>query len=117
MRTILAVVITWMLCSAALTEEGFVVAGPGAQSCAEFGLFYKKNPHSAELMVESWAQGFMSGINAERDSKGEPMRLIPPPDGEFSHIRRMCDEHPLLSVYRIILDYFQSLPEVPPSSK
>jgi hypothetical protein len=117
MRTrLLAVVITWMFCSAAQTEERFALVGPGVESCAEFGSFYKKDPHAARLMFESWARGFMSGVNTELDSRGESMRMLSA-DGLFSYIRYRCDEHPLLNVYSIVSDYFKSLPEFPPPSK
>jgi hypothetical protein len=117
MRTILAVVIMWMLCSAALAEEISVIRGVGTGSCAEFASTYNKNATVAELVYDSWGQGFMSGLNAELGSKREPMRNIPPSTNEFSRIRHACDEHPQAAFWEIVFDYFLSLPEIPPPSR
>ena len=40
-----------------------IIGGGGAFTCSEFGKEYKEDPES-EHMFFTWAQGFMSGLNA-----------------------------------------------------
>ena len=45
-----------------------VMRGVGALSCAEVAQAYRDSPKIAEAMYVSWAQGFMAGLNLERDA-------------------------------------------------
>jgi hypothetical protein len=108
---------TGMLCSAALTEEQLIIRGVGTASCAKFGSMYKEDERIAFLVFDSWAQGFMSGPNAELYIKREPMRGIPSPENHFARIRQVCDQCPLANFVDVVIEYFISLPIPPQRSK
>lgn len=94
MRITLGFVLLFV-CSPARAEDTSVMRGVGTYSCAHFGKSYKDDPKLAELVYGSWAQGFMSGLNAQRIIDGKPMRRLPAPqDGQDIGIRRLCDKRP-----------------------
>jgi hypothetical protein len=109
-----------VFCATAIADDRSdqaVVRGLGTSSCAEFGIAYKKNPKFADLMYGTWAQGFMSGINAQLLSDGKPARKIPAPnDGQDFQIRQLCDQRPLVPYLEVVWDYYDTLPELPPKT-
>ena len=110
-RVLLALAIIGALCTTALSEEPIVIRGVGAKSCAVFAANYKLTPKLAEMVYDSWAQGFMSGMNISLFFEYKPMRTIPATDQLTSGIRQLCSRRPLADFYQIVSDYFEPLPE------
>lgn len=82
----------------ARADDG-VVGGAGAYTCSEFGKEYQADPASQHTFF-TWAQGFMSGMNAAggfgyvRDLGSKAV------DEQEEFLRKYCDEHPL-STYAV----------------
>jgi len=102
------------LSSVALSEERSALRGVGTGSCAEFGKAYQGDPKFTELVYGSWVQGFLSGLNIQRAIENKSMRNIPSPDGGQNRaIRSRCDRRPLATFFEIVVEYFDTLPEMP----
>ncbi len=77
----------------ARADDG-IVGGAGAFSCSEFGKEYQEDPANEHTFF-TWAQGFMSGMNAAggfgyvRDLGSKPVA------DQEEYIRKYCDDHPL----------------------
>jgi hypothetical protein len=88
--------------------------GVGTHSCAEFAKLYTSNPSVAEDIFFTWAQGFMSGLNASSWAETGTYRSIEGTPSEMValkvHIRSYCDVHPLGQYVSAILDVYNSLP-------
>ncbi len=94
---------------AAEAEDEAVLIGLGATtSCAEFAKDYKEFPEETELMMMSWADGFLSGRNWVRSQKapGSHLDLWPgdfDAEAQFLYIRLYCDDAPLVPFIQAVL--------------
>ena len=50
--------------------------GAGVSTCGRFAEAYRRNPNRAEEFYFSWAQGFMSGLNAAARSANTEQNLL-----------------------------------------
>jgi hypothetical protein len=101
------------LCATAEAQET-AMRGIGTRSCGEFAKHYRRSPASADLIFNSWAQGFWSGLNGQLLVDGKPIRnLAGSFDTMAAGLRFACDQRPLATFMTIALDYFMSLPELP----
>jgi hypothetical protein len=71
--------------------------GVGGQTCGVFAEAYRQDPHIAETIYFTWAQGYMSGQNILTVlSTGKTVDLSGVPITQLeSSIREYCDSHPL----------------------
>jgi hypothetical protein len=88
--------------------------GVGTHSCAEFAKLYTSNPSVAEDIFFTWAQGFMSGLNASSWAEIGTYRSIEGTPSEMAalkiRVRSYCDVHPLAQYVSAVLDVYNSLP-------
>lgn len=89
--------------------------GIGVQTCGQFAAAYRDDPHVAETIYFTWAQGFMSGQNVlvvlatgkTVDLSGMSM------DALQASIRDYCDAHPLAMFDVAVENLYRSLPAPP----
>ena len=113
-RSGLLLTIAIVFCTTAIADDQITMRGVGTSSCAEFRIHYRKNPKLADLVYGEWAQGFMSGLNAQLLSEGKPARNIPAADN--GQIRQLCDQLPSATYFHVVRGYFATLPELPPQT-
>ena len=81
--------------------------GAGTKSCAVFARTYKDKPKTAEMIYFSWAQGYMSGINAAAGTNNKDVRPANlnamPVTAQQRYIRDFCARNPLKD-YRDAVD-------------
>lgn len=101
----------------AVTANSAIAGGPqyglGIKSCAEFARLYAVNPEPTETLYFAWAEGFMSGINAEALSEHLAARDIEGGDETAAQykliIRSYCNAHPLASYSAAVIDLYGTL--------
>jgi hypothetical protein len=111
---------TWLMgamtvISTAAVADDAVMRGAGAFSCAQFRAEYKKNPKMADLNWGTWAQGFMSRMNAQLVREHKPGKTLPDVASTYRAIRQRCDGHPLSAFWVIVFDYFEEFHDMPTS--
>ncbi len=98
---------------AAMAEKG--LAGAGAFPCAEFTDQYKENPRKVEGVYFTWAQGFMSGLNAGLVLSDSVTPDLHPNDFDTEdqrrHIRHYCDQRPLADYFEAVIDLYYEMRE------
>jgi hypothetical protein len=102
----------FLLAGASFAHAEAVVAGAGANTCAQFGQDYKKSPATNEEIYYNWALGFLSGMNAIAIINGtlkRDLQAMSPAD-EKQFLRTYCDEHPLELFMDAALELAPSLP-------
>jgi hypothetical protein len=118
-----------MICSIALalgivvqpasSRADFAYSGVGAISCGKIAQGYQRNPTQTEGIMMSWAQGFMSGMNANlppgqyRDLQAMTL------EEQERGLRGYCDEHPMAEFVKAAIDLYGKLPMkkyTPPAS-
>jgi hypothetical protein len=69
---------------------------------------YALDPENAEGFFFSWAQGFMSGLNAASlQSQGQSRDLSSmPPEEQERFIRDYCNDHPLASYVTVVVQLY-----------
>jgi hypothetical protein len=85
-------------------------AGYGASSCGDFAIKYRATPDLAEIGYFSWAQGWMSGMNASRAFSGFVTKNLASMSTEQQRmtIRKYCNDHPLANFLTAVSNlYFQ----------
>jgi hypothetical protein len=86
----------WLTAPSAQARDA-AFAGPGASTCAEYADLARTSPTLADEIYISWAQGFLSAVNAEilsrfvlnLDSDHYPV------SAQTAFLREYCDKHPL----------------------
>ena len=85
--------------------------GVGAKTCGIFARNYLINPKLADDLYQSWAQGFMSGLNyAKAPSDGRDLSAMPTEE-QMARIKKYCNARPLADYVDAVMDLYQSLPE------
>lgn len=101
---------------AARAQEGGQNYGLGVKSCAQFAKEYAVEPTLAENLYFAWAEGFLSGMNAESEAAHLPYKRIEGGDAAANTyrqaIRSYCDAHPLSSYSDAVISVFEALPWV-----
>jgi hypothetical protein len=82
--------------------------GVGLTSCAEYGKQYQRNPVETDFGFLSWAQGFISGINAMEDAYYD--LGAKPPEEMLRFLHKYCNDHPLANFGAGALEFMESLP-------
>ena len=84
--------------------DAFTTVGVGAQSCGKYIDVRSKRSESPESVLQesimiSWAQGYISAMNADRAiyTKKELMLLPDPPSIE-AYLDKFCRENPLKKI-------------------
>jgi hypothetical protein len=84
--------------------------GVGNASCAEYGKEYQRNPVETDFGYLSWAQGFISGINAMEDAyfdlRDKPLEEM------LRFLHKYCNDHPLAIFGDGVIKFMESLPRV-----
>ena len=88
------------------------VAGAGDRSCAEIAKFFRQNPDQTSVIVFSWAQGYMSGLNVAGGASGREVRDLSgmTTKDEESAIQNYCEEHPMSDLATAVMDLYKTLP-------
>ena len=97
MIAILGIAVVMLADAAGPQTQGFV-AGPGTETCAQFG-DADTNDTSSEFEYFFWAQGWLTGLNSAEATKCWVNRTewdlrSAPTDEQMLSIRQFCDEHP-----------------------
>jgi hypothetical protein len=87
----------------------FDTKGAGANSCAEYAKAYRSNPTQTDIMFGSWAQGYISGINAAMEDAYFGVRNF---DETLRFLRKYCNDHPLANVQDAAMELLKSLPRL-----
>ncbi len=92
-------VASWALCAlfilAPVSAEALPLEGAGTAKCSDFLKFYTSGSNTDVLVFLSWAQGYMSGLNAadmRYGGHGRDLSSISTED-EQQFLRDYCAEH------------------------
>jgi hypothetical protein len=88
------------------------VAGAGAYSCTEIAKFFSQNPDQTSVLIFSWAQGYMSGLNVAGGASGRDVRdlaVMNTKDEEWV-IRNYCDQYPMSDLATAAMALYKTLP-------
>lgn len=106
-------IILFLLSQAMLSQpayaqnEKFTVRGFGAQECgqavADMDLAYSEGRYI------SWAQGYLSGMNAAWGAAGGNQLYLPQPKTTIAFVKKHCEDNPLDQVYQALNALFQEL--------
>jgi hypothetical protein len=112
-----AITIAVLTTPARADEVAFL--GAGTHTCAEFGRFYQLSPLDSENVFFSWAEGFMSGLNAaEIHATGNSKNLgTMSLESEKQFLRSYCNDHPLAEYTKAIFELFSKFPPNSPVQK
>jgi hypothetical protein len=103
--------LAWLLLTqtAVLAEAEMSLRGPGALTCGQFGKMYADDPHRAETMFFSWAQGYWSAQNSNLNQH-QYRDLAGSTDAQRGALRSYCDKHPLATYLEATEVVFRSFP-------
>ena len=111
MRTLLAGCFAVALGGIASAQQHFDAQGFGLSSCAEYAADYRRSPEALETIYFTWAQGFISGVNADRANDFFDLKAKTPHEMRRL-IRQYCNAHPLANYREAVLELMKSLPVV-----
>ncbi len=75
-------------------SDGQALAGAGTTSCGRW--LALESDSTAHLMLVSWAQGFLSGMNmADYIATKQPFVLLPDSDSIMAYVNKYCRNNPL----------------------
>jgi hypothetical protein len=91
--------------------DNTMFAGAGISSCATFAEQYRGSREVVELVYFSWAQGFMSGLNASDVKATGRARDISSmtTTEQKAYLRSYCDAHPLSEYMYGVWDLYMKL--------
>jgi hypothetical protein len=90
--------------------DDIVIVGAGTQDCAAWQEARDQHDESVDLFLASWVQGFLSGMNAQRQVGGSgEMVALPESDALLASVDRHCQAHPDHTVFQASLVLYQSL--------
>lgn len=86
------------------------ISGAGAISCGKWIETREMKNDDINMMLSSWLQGFLSGMNTQRyvTTKKE-MALIPDSATLLAYVDKACKDSPLDSVYLISMRLYQDI--------
>lgn len=91
---LVVIFISCHVCIANAQSSGPAIAGAGRVSCGKY-LIQKSDP-AIELMVTSWVQGFLSGMNVAKPAD-LPSVALPDNESIAAYIDKFCRDYPLES--------------------
>ncbi len=86
--------------------------GVGATPCGSFNKIYAADPKWANDNFMSWAQGFISGANAER-GRGRVILNAVSPEEAWARLSNYCAAHPKNAFVDGVMVLYRSLPTLP----
>src|SRR5687768_5009634 len=100
--------------SSSLTAQVHGFQGAGVSTCGTFASHYKSSPEFYENYYFTWAQGFMSGLNAHFGNVTSEVRDLnaKSTEDQARAIRDYCDKHPLQIYIEAVRANYFSLPVV-----
>jgi hypothetical protein len=112
MLDVVFVIIAAVLGASPVQAQPAAGRGLGTASCADFAEQYKGDPRHARMAYESWAQGFMTGMNFESMAPGKPYHDLNAitVDEQFRRIASYCDKHPLGAFVEAVIELYKILP-------
>jgi hypothetical protein len=101
--------------TASAADDPKMEMGVGVQTCGEFADAYRRDPHVAETIYFTWAQGFMSGQNVLVVlATGKTVDLSAVSMNQLeAGVREYCDAHPLAMFDIAVENLYRSLPAPP----
>ena len=90
------------------------IMGVGGQTCGQFGENYKQSTETVDLIYQSWARGYMSGLNIMFESAGSKLRNSSDMKSIYSSIQYMCSTNPLKTFLDIATEIYYKLPLLMP---
>jgi hypothetical protein len=88
---------------------GWISLGDGDTTCAEF-MAHAANSSLFELDYYSWAQGYMTALNAARTDRSYADLGAKSLDDQKSYIKSFCDSNPDSKYVAAVKDLYSSLP-------
>ena len=87
-------------------------SGEGIHTCGQYSESYRNDPSRIGALYFSWAQGFMTALNAVYISTKKPYRNFGGVDAVLQEqaIREYCDQHPLGNYTDAVWSFYTSLP-------
>jgi len=111
-RVTAALLITFPLLSASAqaADDRYGIAGAGAASCGAWIEARQADDRSTNLMLTSWLQGFLSGMNTQRYllTKQE-YSLIPDSPTLLAYVDKACRDNPLSNGYVVAMRLYQEM--------
>jgi len=95
--------------TAARAEEEAAIRGLGAHSCAQFAA-----GSDGRTPLGDVGAGLYGSKNVQFALERKPRRNIPAVETLDATMRQMCAERAPSPLWTVVLDYFRSLPELPP---
>ncbi|EAW30467.1 hypothetical protein GP2143_09685 [marine gamma proteobacterium HTCC2143] len=83
------------------SNEKYFIAGLGAASCGAWIESRKDEDLQVNVVLGSWVQGFLSGLNVIAMESKREISMIPDPDTLLAYVDKGCEDDPLTSVYKI----------------
>lgn len=83
------------------------MAGVGTSSCGKY-LESRADPVS-DLMIKSWAQGFLSGLNFATYFSKQRLAILPDAQSMAAYLDKYCRENPLKEPWMGAFDMFNEL--------
>lgn len=111
-RVTATLLITFALLSAPAqaADDRYGVAGAGAASCGKWIEARKADNQSTNLMLTSWLQGFLSGMNTQRSLlTNQEYLLIPDSPTLLAYVDKACRDNPLSNVYVVAIRLYQEM--------
>jgi hypothetical protein len=97
MRRIICTTVVVLITITSANAE-FAGMGTGLESCGTFAKNYQVSPQTFESIYFSWAQGFLTGVNAiaaaKQDGTNRDLSSIPV-NQQQQFLRDYCNKHPL----------------------
>jgi hypothetical protein len=90
----------------------YYYAGIGAISCGKLIQDYRQNPTQVDGLMLTWAQGFMSAVNANEMLNHGTYRDLQAMaiEAQQESLRSYCDKHPMADFWNAALDLLPKLP-------
>ena len=100
-----------LLSLAVMPAEALPLEGAGTAKCSDFIKFYLSGSNSDVLVFLSWAQGYMSGLNAadmRSGGHGRDLSSISTED-EQQFLHDYCQEHPTDDVASAAISLYKQM--------
>jgi HdeA/HdeB family len=110
-RGIVAIAVFFSFANMATAQSAFTV-GIGTASCKDYLEIARDKNEGGRLIVVSWMQGYMSGLNLARTLPTSERKAIDIPDHDvlLAHLLLFCKQKPSESVASGTVKLYQSLP-------
>lgn len=113
-KWVAAALVTASLCSGpavAATGKPLLATGVGQIACGAFNQIKDADPKAANDNFMSWAQGYMSGLNAGQARRADLNSIAP--DETWKRLADYCTAHPKNTFVQGVMVLYRSLTTVP----